>query len=82
MAGVLTQKQLQKHPWRKRKLPLLTIYGKLVSPHNIKTPNHRYYRLTERRDDDLGVYMYWLLQRTVNGKYEVLKRLDPRYCGS
>jgi hypothetical protein len=55
--------------------------GRLTSPHYIKTPNRRYYRLNERRDDDLGVDMYWLLKVTSNGKYEVLKRLDPRYCG-
>lgn len=61
---------------------LFTIYGKLVSPHNIKTSNHRYYRLNEHRDDDLGVYMYWMLLRLPNGKYEVLKRVDPRYCES
>lgn len=67
---------------KKRKLPFLTIYGKLVSPHNIKTPNNRYYRLSERRDDDLGVYMYWLVRRAVNGKYDVIRRLDPRYCES
>lgn len=59
---------------------LFTIYGRLVTPHNIKTSNHRYYRLNEHRDDDLGVYMYWMLRRLPNGKYEVLKRLDPRYC--
>ena len=54
----------------------------LSSPHYIKTPNNRYFRLTERRDDDLGVYMYWMLTHVKNGKYEVLKRLDPRYCES
>lgn len=59
---------------------LITIYGRLVSPHNIKTPKGRYFRLTERRDDDLGVYMYWMIRHVGNGKYEVLKRLDPRYC--
>ena len=59
---------------------LITIYGRLVSPHNIKTPKGRYFRLTERRDDDQGVYMYWMLRLTKNGKYEVLRRLDPRYC--
>lgn len=59
---------------------LLTIYGKLVTPHNIKTSNHRYYRLNEHRDDDLGVYMYWMLLRLPNGKYDVIKRIDPRYC--
>lgn len=74
--GHLNQK-LQKLLRPKR---LLTIYGKLVTPHNIKTSNHRYYRLNEHRDDDLGVYMYWMLLRLPNGKYEVLKRLDPRYC--
>jgi hypothetical protein len=74
--GHLNQKlQLKRKPKR-----LFTIYGKLVSPHNIKTSNHRYYRLNEHRDDDLGVYMYWMLLRLPNGKYEVLKRLDPRYC--
>lgn len=74
--GTLSQKlQLRQKPKR-----LLTIYGKLVTPHNIKTSNHRYYRLNEHRDDDLGVYMYWMLLRLPNGKYEVLKRLDPRYC--
>lgn len=62
------------------KPPLITIRGRLVSPHNIKTPNGRYFRLNERRDDDQGVYMYWMLKHAGNGRYEVLKRLDPRYC--
>ena len=62
------------------KPPLITIRGRLVSPHNIKTPKGRYFRLEERRDDDQGVYMYWMLRLTKSGKYEVLKRLDPRYC--
>ena len=56
--------------------------GALISPHYIKTSNNRYLRLNERRDDDLGVYMYWTLKLTASGKYEVLKRLDPRYCES
>lgn len=64
------------------KPPLITIRGRLVSPHNIKTPKGRYFRLNERRDDDQGVYMYWMLKHVGNGKYEVLKRLDPRYCES
>lgn len=59
-----------------------TVYGKLVTPHYIKTSNNRMLRLTERRDDDLGVYMYWLLQLTKSGKYDVLRRIDPRYCES
>lgn len=65
---------------RQSKPQLLTIFGRLISPHYIKTPNNRYFRLIERRDDDLGVYMYWMLRLTKNGKYEVLRRLDPRYC--
>ena len=74
--GTLSQKlQLRRKPKR-----LFTVYGKLVSPHNIKTSNHRYYRLNEHRDDDLGVYMYWMLLRLPNGKHDVIKRLDPRYC--
>lgn len=56
--------------------------GALISPHYIKTSHNRYLRLNERRDDDLGVYMYWTLKLTTSGKYEVLKRLDPRYCES
>ena len=59
-----------------------TVYGKLVTPHNIQTSDNRILRLTERRDDDLGVYMYWLLQLTKSGKYDVLRRIDPRYCES
>lgn len=59
-----------------------TVYGKLVTPHYIKTSNNRMLRLTERRDDDLDVYMYWLLQLTKSGKYDVLRRIDPRYCES
>ena len=59
-----------------------TVYGKLVTPHNIQTSDNRMLRLTERRDDDLGVYMYWLLQLTKSGKYDVLRRIDPRYCES
>lgn len=59
-----------------------TVYGKLVTPHYIKTSDNRMLRLTERRDDDLGVYMYWLLQLTKSGKYGVLRRIDPRYCES
>jgi hypothetical protein len=71
---------LQLRQLRQSKPQLLTIFGRLVSPHYIKTPNNRYFRLIERRDDDLGVYMYWMLRLTKNGKYEVLRRLDPRYC--
>ena len=59
-----------------------TIYGKLVTPYNIQTSDNRMLRLTERRDDDLNVYMYWLLQLTKSGKYDVLRRIDPRYCES
>lgn len=59
-----------------------TVYGKLVTPHYIKTSDNRMLRLTERRDDDLGIYMYWLLQLTKSGKYDVLRRIDPRYCES
>lgn len=59
-----------------------TVYGKLVTPHYIKTSDNRMLRLTERRDDDLNVYMYWLLQLTKSGKYDVLRRIDPRYCES
>jgi hypothetical protein len=59
-----------------------TVYGKLVTPHYIKTFDNRMLRLTERRDDDLNVYMYWLLELTKSGKYDVLKRIDPRYCES
>jgi hypothetical protein len=59
-----------------------TVYGKLVTPYNIKTSDNRMLRLTERRDDDLNVYMYWLLQLTKSGKYDVLRRIDPRYCES
>lgn len=62
------------------KPPFITIYGVLSSPHYIKTPKGRRFRLEERRDDDQGVYMYWMLRLTKPGKYEVLKRLDPRYC--
>ena len=62
------------------KPPFITIYGVLSSPHYIRTPKGRYFRLEERRDDDQGVYMYWMLRLTKSGKYEVLKRLDPRYC--
>ena len=65
---------------RQRKLPFFTIKGKLLTPHYIKTSNNRYYRLNERRDDDLGVEMYWMLKLLKNGKYDVLRRLDPRYC--
>lgn len=57
-----------------------TIMGALCSPHFIKTPNNRRYRLNERRDDDIGVYMYWMLRLASNGRYDVLKRIDPRYC--
>ena len=67
-------------PRRRHKFAVFTIMGKLISPHYIKTPNNRYFRLTERRDDDLGVDMYWMLKVSIHGKYEVLKRLDPRYC--
>ena len=78
---VLQQLMLQQlRQLRQSKPQLLTIFGKLISPHYIKTPNNRYFRLIERRDDDLGVYMYWMLRLTKNGKYEVLRRLDPRYC--
>jgi hypothetical protein len=56
--------------------------GTLISPHYIKTLNNRYLRLCEHRDDDLGVLMYWMVRLTPSGKYEVLKRLDPRYCES
>jgi hypothetical protein len=59
-----------------------TVYGKLVTPHYIQTSDNRMLRLTERRDDDLNVYMYWLLQLTKSGKYDVLRRIDPRYCES
>lgn len=59
-----------------------TVYGKLVTPHYIKTSDNRMLRLTERRDDDLNVGMYWLLQLTKSGKYDVLRRIDPRYCES
>lgn len=59
-----------------------TVYGKLVTPHYIKTSDNRMLRLTEQRDDDLNVYMYWLLQLTKSGKYDVLRRIDPRYCES
>ena len=59
-----------------------TVYGKLVTPHYIKTSDNRMLRLTERRNDDLNVYMYWLLQLTKSGKYDVLRRIDPRYCES
>ena len=59
-----------------------TVYGKLVTPHNIQTSDNRMLRLTERRNDDLNVYMYWLLQLTKSGKYDVLRRIDPRYCES
>lgn len=58
------------------------VKGKLVTPHYIETDNRRTLRLTERRDDDLGIYMYWLLKLTKNGKYEVIRRIDPRYCES
>ena len=78
MAGLSRQKPRQ----RRRKLPQITVMGALISPHYIKTSNNRYLRLNERRDDDLGVYMYWTLKLTASGKYEVLKRLDPRYCES
>ena len=80
MAGrsMLRQKPRQ----QKRKLPQFTVMGALISPHYIKTSNNRYLRLNERRDDDLGVYMYWTLKLTASGKYDVLKRLDPRYCES
>lgn len=64
------------------KPPFITIYGALSSPHYIKTPKGRYFRLEERRDDDQGVYMYWMIRLTRSGRYEVLKRLDPRYCES
>jgi hypothetical protein len=73
---------LQRKQQTRSKPPLVTIYGALVSPHYIKTPKGRYFRLIERRDDDQGVYMYWMLTHIKNGKYEVLKRLDPRYCES
>ena len=78
------QQQRQKHQQkqRRRKFPQFTVMGTLISPHYIKTPNNRYLRLSERRDDDLGVLMYWMVQLTSSGKYEVLKRLDPRYCES
>jgi hypothetical protein len=59
-----------------------TVYGKLVTPHYIQTSDNRMLRLTERRDDDLNVYMYWLLELTKSGKYDVLRRIDPRYCES
>lgn len=59
-----------------------TVYGKLVTPHYIKTSDNRMLRLTERRNDDLNVDMYWLLQLTKSGKYDVLRRIDPRYCES
>lgn len=62
------------------RLQSFTVYGKLVNPYRIKTSDNRRFPLTERRDDELGVYMYWMLRLTRNGKYEVLKRLDPRYC--
>ena len=65
---------------QRRKPPLFTIYGKLIGTYYIKTPNNRLFRLSERRDDELGVYMYWMIRLTKNGKYEVLRRLDPRYC--
>ena len=80
MAGHWTLKQQLKQ--RKRKLPLFTVMGALISPHYIKTSDNRYLRLSERRDDDLGVLMYWMVRLTSSGKYEVLKRLDPRYCES
>lgn len=62
------------------RLQSFTVYGELVNPYRIKTSNNRRFPLTERRDDELGVYMYWMLRLTRNGKYEVLKRIDPRYC--
>lgn len=65
---------------RRRKPPLFTVYGKLIGTHYIKTPNNRLFRLSERRDDELGVYMFWTLRLTKHGKYDVIKRLDPRYC--
>ena len=71
---------LQLRQLRRSKPQLITIFGRLISPHFIKTPNNRYFRLIERRDDDLGVYMFWMLRLTKYGKYEVIKRLDPRYC--
>ena len=76
------QNQRQKHLQRqqRRRKPIITVMGTLISPHYIKTPNNRYLRLSERRDDDLGVLMYWMVRLTSSGKYEVLKRLDPRYC--
>ena len=62
------------------RLQSFTVYGELVNPYRIKTSNNRRFPLTERRDDELGVYMYWMLKHAGNGRYEVLKRLDPRYC--
>lgn len=81
MVGHLTLKQRMQQT-RRRKRKQFTVMGTLISPHYIKTSNNRYLRLSERRDDDLGVVMYWMVQLTSSGKYEVLKRLDPRYCES
>lgn len=64
------------------RLQPFTVYGKLVNPYRIKTPNNCRFPLSERREDDLGVYMYWMIRLTRSGRYEVLKRLDPRYCES
>ena len=76
----MQQLRMQQKRHRKRKFPQFTVMGTLISPHYIKTHNNRYLRLSERRDDDLGVVMYWMVQLTASGKYEVIKRLDPRYC--
>ena len=59
------QNQRQKHLQRqqRRRKPIITVMGTLISPHYIKTPNNRYLRLSERRDDDLGVLMDTLINK-------------------
>ena len=73
-------RKLQQQKRARRKPPLLTLKGRLITPHFIKTSNNQSFRLNERRDDDLDVEMYWMLKLLKNGRYEVIKRLDPRYC--
>lgn len=59
---------------------IVTVYGRLKSTRFIEAPNGHRFLLSEHRNDDQGVYMYWMLKYAGCGMYEVLKRLDPRYC--
>ena len=73
-------KHLQRSQQRRSNPSIITVYGKLISTRFIEAPNGHRFLLSEHRNDDQGVYMYWMLRYAGSGMYEVIKRLDPRYC--